>query len=101
MVLCALSKSGVIFSPSPMALLHSGPSSLQSKCSGSSSSQCLTRRLSQRDIFMWERPCVFPMCSIFLGMRAAFSMDACHLFPQFMLAIIPLIEGGGTDDVVT
>lgn len=50
---------------------------------------------------MWERPCVFPMCSIFLGMSAAFSMDVCHLFPQFMLAIIPLIESEGTDDVVT
>ena len=77
MNLCALFKSGVSFSPSPMALLHSGPSSLQSKCSGSSS-QCLTLRLSWRDIFMWERPCVFPMCPKFWGMRAAFSMDVCH-----------------------
>ena len=37
--------------------------------------------------------------SIF-GARAVFSMDACCLFPQYMLAIIPLI-GGVTGVVVT
>ena len=33
------------------------------------------------------------------GVRAICSMDTCHLFPQCMLAIIPLI-GGATDAVV-
>ena len=27
------------------------------------------------------------------GARAVFSTDACHLFPQHVLAVIPLIEG--------
>ena len=30
---------------------------------------------------------------IFFGAAAVFSVDACHLFPQCMLAVIPLIEG--------
>ena len=30
---------------------------------------------------------------IFFGARAVVSVDACHLFPQCMLAIIPLIGG--------
>ena len=30
--------------------------------------------------------------SIF-GVRAVFSMDACHVFPQCVLAVIPLIGG--------
>ena len=42
---------------------------------------------------MWEHPCVVSLCLIFFGVRAAFSMDFCHLFPQCMLAIIPLIAG--------
>ena len=27
------------------------------------------------------------------GARAVFSMDACHIFPQCVLAVIPLIGG--------
>ena len=34
-----------------------------------------------------------------LGARAVFNMDACHLFPHYVLAVIPLI--GGVTDVVT
>ena len=49
---------------------------------------------------MWERPCVACVGLIFFGVRAVFSMDACHPFPQCMLAIIPLM-GGVTDVVVT
>ena len=37
---------------------------------------------------------------IIFGVRAVFSMDVCHLFPQCKLAVIPLI-GGVTDVVVT
>ena len=38
------------------------------------------------------------LCSLygfnnFLCVRVAFSIDDCHLFPQCMLAIIPLIGG--------
>ena len=36
---------------------------------------------------------------ILFGVRAVFSIDACHLFPRCMLIIIPLI--GMTDVVVT
>lgn len=43
------------------------------------------------------------LCSLhefnIFGVRAICSMDTCHLFPQCMLAIIPLI-GGATDAVV-
>ena len=27
------------------------------------------------------------------GMKAVFSVDVCHLFPQYTLAVIPLIGG--------
>ena len=47
---------------------------------------------------MWEHPCVASVGLIFFGVRAAFSMDACHLFSQCMQAIIPLL--GGVTDVV-
>ena len=37
------------------------------------------------------------LCSLhgfnIFGARAVFSMDACHLFPQCVLALIPLIRG--------
>ena len=36
---------------------------------------------------------------IFFGVRAVFSMDVCHLFPQCMLAVVPLI--GDVTDMVT
>ena len=49
---------------------------------------------------MWERPCVVSMGLMFFGVRAVFSMDACHVFPQCMLDVIPLI-GGVTGVVVT
>ena len=49
---------------------------------------------------MWECLCVACMGLIFFGARAFYSIDVCHLFPQCMLAIIPLI-GGVTDVVVT
>ena len=49
---------------------------------------------------MWECPCVACMGLVFFGARAVFSMDACHLFPQCVLADIPLI-GGVTGVVVT
>ena len=49
---------------------------------------------------MWEYPCMAYVHLIIFGARAVFSMDACHLFPQCMLAVIPLI-GDVTDVVVT
>ena len=49
---------------------------------------------------MWECPCVACVDLIFFGARAVFSVAGCHLFPQCMLAIIPLI-GGVTSVVVT
>ena len=49
---------------------------------------------------MWEHPCVACVSLIFFGERAVFSMDACCLFPQCMLAIILLI-GGETGILVT
>ena len=33
------------------------------------------------------------MCLIFFDARAVFRMDVCYLFPQCMLAIIPVIRG--------
>ena len=42
---------------------------------------------------MWECPCVACVDLIFFGARAVFSMDACHLFPQCMLATNLLIGG--------
>ena len=44
--------------------------------------------------------CVACVGFIVVGVRAVCSKAACHLFPQCMLAIIPLI-GGVTDVVVT
>ena len=49
---------------------------------------------------MWGCPCVACVGLIFFGERAVFIMDACHLFPQCMLAIIPMV-GGVIDTVVT
>ena len=49
---------------------------------------------------MWECPCVACMGLVFFGVKAVFSVDACHLFPQCMLAVIPL-TGGVTDVVLT
>ena len=48
---------------------------------------------------MWEYAFVASVGLIFFGVRAVFSMDACHLFSQCMLAIVPLIRG--VTDVVT
>ena len=48
----------------------------------------------------WECPCVASVGLIYFGVRAVFNMYICLLFPQCMLAIIPLI-GGVTDVVVT
>ena len=87
--LCAPSKSGVSFSPSPEDLLPSSPVDLQAKCSGGSSTQCQTLRLSWRANFLWECPFVACMDLIFFGVRVVFSIDVCHLFPPCMLAIIP------------
>ena len=36
---------------------------------------------------MWEHPCVDCVSNIF-GSRAGFGMDASHVFPQSMLAVI-------------
>ena len=49
---------------------------------------------------MWGCPCVACLGLIFFGMGAVFSIDACHVFPQCMFVLIPLI-GGVTDVVVT
>ena len=54
-------------------------------------SDCLGRLL-----FMWECLCVACVGLIIFGVRAVFSIDACHLFPQLMLAVIALI-GSVTD----
>ena len=40
---------------------------------------------------MWKFLLVACMDLLFLGMRAAFGLDACCLFLQCMQAIIPLI----------
>ena len=40
--------------------------------------------------YEFRRNCGF---HIFFGARAVFSTDACHLFPQFILAFIALIGG--------
>ena len=42
---------------------------------------------------MWEHSCLAFVGLIFFGLRAAFGLDACHLFRQPVLAIIPLSEG--------
>lgn len=49
--------------------------------------------------YMEESMCSLSTFNIF-GERAVFIMDACHLFPQCMLAIIPMV-GGVIDTVVT
>ena len=40
---------------------------------------------------MREHPCVACVDIIFFGVRAVFGFDACHLFPQHVLTIMPLI----------
>lgn len=40
---------------------------------------------------MWEHPCVTCLGLIFFGVRALFSIDACHLLSQCMLITISLI----------
>lgn len=42
---------------------------------------------------MWEHPCVAWCGFNIFGARDVFRMDACHLFPHCMLAIIPLLGG--------
>ena len=42
---------------------------------------------------MWECPCVACVGLIFFGMRAVFTMNACDLSPQCVLAVMPLIGG--------
>ena len=42
---------------------------------------------------MREHSCIARMGLIFFGMRAVFGLDPCSLFPQCLLAIIPLIGG--------
>lgn len=44
---------------------------------------------------MWEGTCIAYMSLIFFCLRAVFSMDPCHIFPQCVQVIIPL-----TDDVI-
>ena len=39
--------------------------------------------------------CVCVCVCTLLGERAVFSMNVCHLFPQRMLAITPLVGGVG------
>ena len=39
---------------------------------------------------MWECPCVDYVPNIF-GVKADFGMEASHIFPQDVLAIVPLI----------
>lgn len=46
---------------------------------------------SLRVLFMWEHPCVTCLGLIFFGVRALFSIDACHLLSQCMLITISLI----------
>ena len=50
---------------------------------------------------MWECSCVAFVGLIFFGARAVFSLDACHLFPQCMLAVVIPLLGGVTGVVVT
>ena len=73
---------------------HSSLLVFKAKCSGVSSCQCQTLRLSWKAMFKWKHPCVPCKCLSFLifGTRADFTMDVCHLFPQCMLAVIPLRE---------
>ena len=42
---------------------------------------------------MWENPCVALTESNMFGVWAAFSMDACCIFLQCVLAIFSLVEG--------
>ena len=42
---------------------------------------------------MWEHPFVACVGLTFFGVRGVFGLDACHLFPQHVLAITPLIGG--------
>ena len=48
---------------------------------------------------IWECSCVASVSLMFFCVRAVCSMDACHIFPRCMLAIIPLT--GECDFVVT
>lgn len=91
--LWAPSKSGVS-AFCPVELLHTQALLVfKAKCSGVSSSQCQILRLSWKAMFRWEHPCVPCKCLRFLifGTRADFTMDVCHLFPQFIVAYIPLV----------
>ena len=42
---------------------------------------------------MWKYPCIACMGLMLFGARVVFIVDVCHLFPQCMLVIIPLIGG--------
>ena len=91
--LCAPSKSGVS-AFCPIELLHTQALLVfKAKCSGVSSCQCQTLRLSWKAMFKWEHPCVPCKCLSFLifGTRTDLTIDVGHLFPQFIVAYIPLV----------
>ena len=46
---------------------------------------------------MWDRSCTDCICPVPSGWRAAFDVDASHVFPQGMLATITLVRGGTGD----
>ena len=93
------SKNGFSASPSSVGLFIQALLTFKAKCSRGSSPQCQTLRLSWRAIFLWKHPFVVCVGFMLFGTRAIFSIDVCHLFPQCVLAIIPLI--GGVTDLVT
>ena len=41
---------------------------------------------------MWQHSSVTSVGLIFYGARAVFGMDACHVFPHGILALVPLIR---------
>ena len=89
-----------VFPPALWSSCSQAPLAFRAECSGGSSSQCQTLRLSWRAIFMYTCPYIACVILIFFSVRAVFSMDVCHVFPQCMLAVIPLI-GGLAGAVVT
>ena len=82
-----------LFTPALWSSCNPAPLAFKAKCSGYSFSQCQTLRLSGGGLFYVG----MSLCSLhgfnFFIVSTVFSVDDCHLFPQRMLAIIPLIGG--------
>ena len=94
--LCAPSKNRVSVSSSPVVLQHCW----YSKLNALGILPCDARPSDSLGGLLWESSSVACEGLIFFGEKAVSCIDVFHLFPQCMLAAIPLI-GDMNDIVVT